>query len=44
MASAWNLVCGRYINFEKGTKVLTLLTFGWPTDKKSAVPLLERHG
>jgi len=32
MVSALNLVCGRFINFEKGRKFLTLLTFGCPGD------------
>jgi len=27
MAAAWNFVCGRFINFKKGRKWLTLLTF-----------------
>ena len=26
MVSAWNLVCGRFINFEKGRKILTWFT------------------
>ena len=30
-ASTWNFVCGRFINFKKGRKCLTLLTFGCPT-------------
>ena len=32
MVSAWNLVCGRFINFKKVRKKLTLLTFGCPSD------------
>jgi len=31
MASAQNLVCGRFINFIKSRTILTLLTFGYPT-------------
>jgi len=29
--SARNLVCGRFMNYEKGRKNLTLLTFGCPS-------------
>jgi len=32
MVWAWNLVCGRFINFRNGRKFLTLLTFGCPPD------------
>jgi len=35
MASSWNLVCGRFINFKKGKK-LTLLTFSCPNHNYSA--------
>ena len=28
MVWAWNLVCGRFLSFRKGRKILTLLTFG----------------
>jgi len=31
MLSGLNLICGRFINFKKGRKFLTLLTFGCPT-------------
>ena len=31
MLWAWNLVCGRFINFRNGRKFLTLLTFGCST-------------
>jgi len=31
MVWAWNLVCGRFINFRNGRKILTLLTFGCPS-------------
>jgi len=27
-------VCERFINFQEGRKILTLLTFGYPTDNK----------
>ena len=30
MVWAWNLVCGHFINFRKGRKFLTSLTFGCP--------------
>ena len=30
MVSAWNLVCGRFINFKEGRSILPLLTFGCP--------------
>jgi len=29
------LVCGRFINFRKGRKILTLLTFGCPSNYKT---------
>jgi len=32
MVSAGNLVCGRFISFQKGRKILTLQTFGCPND------------
>ena len=35
MVSAWNLSCGRFINFVKDRKILTLLTFACPTDQWS---------
>jgi len=36
MAWAWNLVCGRFINFRNGKKFLTFLTFGGPSHKASS--------
>ena len=30
MVGAWNLVCGRFMNFQNSRKILTLLTFGCP--------------
>ena len=32
MVWAWNLICGRFINFKYGRKILTLLTFGCPSN------------
>ena len=32
LVSAWNLVCGRFVNSRNGRKFLTLLTFVCPTD------------
>jgi len=46
MVWAWNLVCGRFINFRNGKKFLTLLTFGchsyetWLPDISEIAPLL----
>jgi len=38
MVWAWNLICGRFINFQKGRKILTWLTFGCPNyNKKNKV-------
>jgi len=34
---AWNLVCGRFMNFQNGRKILTLLTFGWPINQCLAI-------
>ena len=49
-AWAWNLVCGRFINFRNGRKILILLTFGCPgynrslyTDEKIQFFSLPRH-
>jgi len=30
MVWAWNLICGRFMKFQNGRKILTLLTFGCP--------------
>ena len=32
MVWAWNLVCGRFMNFQNGRKFSTLLTFGCPSN------------
>ena len=32
MVWAWNLVCWRFVNFHNRKKILTLLTFGCPSD------------
>ena len=31
MVWEWNVVCGSFINFRKGRKILTLMTFGCPS-------------
>jgi len=40
MVSAWNLVCGRFVNFKEGRQILTILTFGCPTYK---IQILQHH-
>jgi len=37
MVWAWNSVCGRFINFQNGRKILILLTFGCPTENICSV-------
>jgi len=42
MVWAWNLVCGPFKGFEQGRKILTLLTFGCPTDNWLIIVLWRR--
>jgi len=44
MAWAWNLVCGRFMNFRNGRKILTLLTFGCPSYQRYEKRLVEQKG
>jgi len=43
MVSAWDLVCGRFINIEKRRKFLTLSTFGCPTDHNKKITILKKE-
>jgi len=42
MVWTWNLVCGRFVKFQNGRKILTLLTFGCPAyEAKQTLPSLR---
>jgi len=43
MVSAWNLVCGRFIKFERGRKILTLLAFGCSSDDLAGLHKSQVH-
>ena len=44
MVWAWHLVCGRFMNFQNGRKILTLLTFGCPTNNiRQELSSFARH-